>query len=82
MVAKPKRLTDAQVQKKLDQLTKISNELAAEAKARRPGQGVVFYESGGTFHLMSEDNDGGIFERQENIVLSSKGHCLLDCGSW
>lgn len=77
-----KRLTDAQVQRKLNQLVKIANELAAEARARWPGSGLLFYEAEGSFHFMSHDDSGTPSERQEGIEMSSDLHCNLDCGAW
>lgn len=74
-------MTDAQVQKKLDQLTKLANELVTEARSRYP-HGSLFYEAEGTFHIMDGDVDGGVSERQEHVRFSSNGHCRMGCGAW
>ena len=75
-------MTDAQIQKKLDQLCKIANELADEARARYGADGNLFFESDGTFHLMAEDTGGGISERMDGIRFSSAGYCRLGAGAW
>ncbi len=43
-------MTDEQVQRKLNQLVKIANELDAEAKARYGDPGNLFFEAEGTFY--------------------------------
>lgn len=75
-------MTDADVQKKLDMLTKIANELAAEGKRRWGDQSILFFEATGRFHLMSRDSDAGFTDRQEGVEFSSQGYCKMDCGGW
>ena len=83
-------LTDKQIQRKLNQLVKIANELVEEAK-RRYGQGNehgkagLFYEADGSFHLMSGDaevDDGTDSGRQSYVQFSSKGYCEMGAGAW
>jgi hypothetical protein len=74
-------MTDTTVQRKLNQLRKIANELADEAQLRSP-EGSLFYESEGNFHLMDGDCDSGAMERQKHILFSSDGYCRMGCGSW
>lgn len=75
-------MTDEQVQKKLNQLTKIANDLAGEAKRRYGNEGILFFEAEGAFHLMAHDRDGVSCDRQEGIRFSSHGYCKMDCGAW
>lgn len=80
-------MTDAQVQRKLNQLVQICNELDAEAKRRYGPQGNLYYESGGTFCLMSgpshdENNDSVINSNQHLIEFESKNPCNLGAGAW
>ena len=78
-----KTMTDAQVQAKLDQLVKLSNELVKEARRRYGPQGQLLYEADGGFHFMKHDeSDSGISNRQTGVVMSSRGHSLMDCGAW
>lgn len=75
-------MTDAALQKKLDQLATIANELVAEAQSRFGRNGQLFYESEGAFHIMDGDCDGASVERQSHIRFSSRPHCRMDCGAW
>jgi hypothetical protein len=76
-------MDDKTVQRKLNQLTKISNELVAETKRRFGDDGNVFYEAEGAFHFMDGDEFNGTGpERQAHIVMSSSKRCLIDCGGW
>ena len=76
-------MTDAEVQKKLDQLARIANELDNEAKRRYGSEGQLFFEAEGQFHFMSSDHsDAGISERQSGIVMTSKGNTRMGCGAW
>ena len=56
-------MTDKEIQKKLDTLVKIANELDREAKNRYGDSGNLFFESDGAFHMMSGDCDGRAIER-------------------
>lgn len=79
-------MSDSQIQTKLNQLTKIANELVSEAQSRYGDTGNLFFESGGTFHLMTGDApgdyEGGAAARQEHIRFSSAGYCRMSGGSW
>lgn len=75
-------MTNAQVQKKLNQLRDIANELNTEAKRRYGPSGSLFYEAEGSFHLMAGDADAGLAKRQSYIRVSSEGHCTMGCGAW
>lgn len=76
-------MTDAEVQKKLDQLVRIANELDKEAKKRYGSDGQLFFEAEGQFHFMSHDRpDSGIVERQSGVVMTSRGNTRMGCGAW
>ena len=76
-------MDDVIVQKKLNQLTKIANELSDELLQRYGPDGKLFYEADGQFCFMSGDEpDGNNLQRQEFVVLISKGVCRMDCGAW
>lgn len=79
-------MTDSQIQAKLNQLTKIANELNLEAKHRYGGEGNLFFESAGQFHLMDGDApgdyEGGPAVRQEHIRFTSTGYCRMGSGAW
>jgi hypothetical protein len=74
-------MTDKTIQRKLNQLRKIANELNEEAILRFE-HGSLFYESGGTFYMMDGDSDSGTAERQAHIQFNSDGYCHMGCGSW
>lgn len=75
-------MKDEQLRRKLNQLRKITNELVDEAQRRYGPEALLFYESGGNFHIMTEDPEGSSDERQACIRFSSEGYCKMDCGSW
>lgn len=76
-------MTDAEIQKKLNLLTKISNELVAEGKRRWGEEAILFFEAEGSFHLMSrDDSDACSTDRQKGVEFSSQGYCKMDCGAW
>lgn len=76
-------MDDITIQRKLNQLRKIANELDTEARERwqNPGAG-LFYESEGSFHMMSGDADSGALDRQDFVEFTSSGSCRMGCGSW
>jgi hypothetical protein len=75
-------MNDATIQKKLDQLAAIANELHAEA-VKRYGRGAfVFYEGSGDFVIMDGDEEGGQKLRQDHIRFCSSVRCKMDCGAW
>jgi hypothetical protein len=74
-------MDDRTIQKKLNQLVKIANELNVEAGRRWP-EGRLFFESDGAFHIMSNDADASAKSRQEFVEFSSDGHCTMSAGAW
>ena len=74
-------MDDKTVQRKLNQLAKICDELHGEAQARYGRTGNLFFESEGSFHLMAGDCDGSGRERQEYVTFTSK-LCSLGAGAW
>lgn len=74
-------MDDKTVQRKLDQLTKIANELHEEAQRRYGNDAQLFFESGGTFYIMTHD-DGAVRDRQDAVVMQSKSYCQMSCGIW
>lgn len=78
-------MNDKEVQRKLNQLCKIANELTEEAVRRYGNDALLFYEAEGTFHFMSYDKGAdtdNISDRQNGVILSSSDHCLMDYGAW
>ena len=75
-------MTDEQIQKKLNQLRKIANELGDEAKRRYGSEGNLFYEADGGFYLMAGDTDGSVLARQKYVRFSSEGYCTMGSGAW
>lgn len=76
-------MNDTEVQKKLNDLQRIANELAKEAKKRYGDNGRLFYEAEGQFHFMSHDDSvSGAANRQSGVVMSSRGVTDMDCGAW
>ncbi|WGK63444.1 hypothetical protein QAO71_16875 (plasmid) [Halopseudomonas sp. SMJS2] len=75
-------MDDKTVQRKLDQLTKIANELHEEAQRRYGQEAQLFFEAEGSFHIMQRDADGPSRERQKGVMFSSNGYCSMNCGAW
>lgn len=75
-------MTDVTIQKKLDQLVKLSNELIEEAQKRYGQTGQLYYDAGGSFYLMSGDCLGTGKQRQEYIKFHSEKMCNLGAGAW
>jgi hypothetical protein len=73
---------DKTVQRKLNQLTKIVNELADEARDRYGEEATIFYEAEGQFHVMAHDREGLSCNRQDGVRFSSNGVTRADCGGW
>jgi hypothetical protein len=69
-------MDDRAVQRKLNQLTRIANELHIEAM-RRYGDAAGIYYASGSFNMMAEANP-----EPEFIRFKSDGLCLLDSGDW
>ncbi len=74
-------MNDAQIQRKLNSLVRICNELDDEARRRYGNKGKLFYESDGSFHLMDSDDMESI-QRQKHVRFSSKIYCKLGAGAW
>ena len=77
-------MDDKTIQKKLNHMVKIANELEREAKKRwgTNAESGLFYESEGSFYVMSGDSDASASERQEFVKFSSHGFCNMGCGAW
>ena len=74
-------MNDKAIQRKLNQLVRIANELAEESR-RRFEHGSLFYESWGRFYIMDDDGDWSGTKRQTHIRFQSDGVCRMGCGSW
>jgi hypothetical protein len=75
-------MTDDQVQRKLNQLTKIANELQDEAKRRYGAEALMFYEAEGVFIMMAHDCGGSSRDRRKGVRFFSHGYCQMGCGAW
>ena len=75
-------MDDKTVQRKLNQLTKIVNELADEALRRYGEESSILYEAEGAFHMMAHDRIGRGYKRQDGIMFTSNGYTRADCGGW
>ena len=75
-------MDDKTIQRKLNQLRKISNELVEEAKERYGKDGQLFYECEGYFHLMDGDDMNRAHARQKYVKFQSKKPCMMGCGAW
>lgn len=75
-------MDDKTIQRKLNQLRKISNELVEEAKERYGKDGQLFYECEGYFHLMDGDDMNGAHARQNHSRFRSSGPSRMGCGAW
>ncbi len=77
-------MTDAEVQKKLDLMVRVSRELSAEADRRWPeGEGRGLYaEADGGLYLMAFDTSGPPAERQTGIAFTAKGNHKIGGGGW
>lgn len=74
-------MDDKTLQKKLDQLARLAQQIQEEAESRYP-QGMLFYEAEGSFLVMAGDADGGATERQDFIRFASRPFCNMNCGAW
>ena len=72
-------MDDKTVQRKLNQLAKITHELGEEATRRYGSKGLMFYEAEGSFLFLSHYNDSA---RSEGIVMQSNVFCSMDCGGF
>jgi hypothetical protein len=77
-----RKMDDKTVQRRLNPLTRIINELADEAQHRYGEESSIYYEAEGPVHVMAHDRVGITFNRQDGIRFSSKGVSRADCGGW
>lgn len=75
-------MTDKEIQKKLDLLTRVANELQAEAVRRYDHPEAGLFYADGAFNIMSGDSDEACHNRQEYVRFSSTGLCRMDSGAW
>jgi len=75
-------MDDKTMQRKLNQIVKLVNELSDEAKRRWGRNAQVFFEAEGGPHIMSGDTNGNSTERQAFIKFSAKGWCRHEVGAW
>lgn len=75
-------MDDKTIKRKLNQLRSIANELAVEAQDRWGNDAGLFYESEGSFHMMTGDGDYDASKRQSFVKFSSSGVCFMGCGAW
>lgn len=74
-------MTDKDIQKKLDQIAKLSQELKTEAVSRYGNTAQLFLEPESGLHLMAHDNED-FGTRQKGIRFSTKLHCPIEAGGW
>lgn len=75
-------MRDSTIQSKLNQMATLADELAAEAVKRWGNEAILFFEAGGRFYLMAEDNGNSTRDRQEGIRFSSDYDCDMEAGAW
>jgi hypothetical protein len=75
-------MNDQTIQRKLNQLRKIANELGEEAVRRYGPEGNLFFEAEGFFHLMDGDEEGRCADRQAHVRFTSEGVCSMGSGAW
>ncbi|WP_211831007.1 hypothetical protein [Kistimonas asteriae] len=77
-----KKMSDSEVQRKLNQLAKIANELAEEAERRYGEEGELYYEAEGRFNFMKHNRVDCRCRRQDGVVMVSEVHARMECGAW
>ena len=76
-------MTDEKIQRKLNQLSALANELDAEAKRRWGREAHLFFEADGAFHMMDSEAGGeSVTERQSHSKFQSQRYCRLGVGCW
>lgn len=70
------------LQKKLDKLAALANEIDARVKILYGEQAFLFFESAGGFHVMTGDCDGIPNERLKHVAMSSTIYCGMGAGAW
>ena len=78
----PSPLATYALQKKLDALATLANEIEARAKILYGEQAFLFFEAGGMFHVMTGDCGGTPDERQKYIAMTSTIYCGMGAGAW
>jgi hypothetical protein len=74
-------MTDSEIKKKMEQISKLSQELDAEAK-RRYGKGAqLFLETNDLHFASSVPDDGGFNNRQSGIIFTAR-NCRIESGAW
>ena len=75
-------MDDKTLQRKLNQLAKLCDELDAEAKRRYGIDGNLFFEAEGAFHIMDGDaEEGRNAERRQDHIRFSSRYCQLGAGA-
>lgn len=72
-------MSDAELQRRLNELVKLTNILEKDAVRRHGRDGFLFYESEGTFYIMDGDS---AYSRQKHIKNQSSGISKLQTGAW
>jgi len=77
-------MTDKELQRKLNKLAKLADELDEEARVRWDA-GFLFYEAEGTFYIMSGDahtDTASLSDRQAYVEFKSNVFCRMGSGAW
>ncbi len=75
-------MTDNEIQRKLNQLVKIANDLSAEAR-NRWGEGSGLYYADGAFNLHDPSLHEGVGDMNpEAVHFRSLDLCRMDGGAW
>jgi hypothetical protein len=75
-------MRDSTVQRKLDEVAKLTCQLTQEAHVRYGSNGFLFFETDGSCHLMDGDLDLSFTQRQGNIVMSSSEGSVMTYWPW
>jgi hypothetical protein len=78
-------MSDKTLQRKLNQLAALANELHAEAQRRYGRMGGVFLEADGSLHIVSGDDMGRnttASARQKFVKFTADGPCFMGAGAW
>ena len=77
-------MEDTQLQRKLDQMLKLGNEIDQEAKRRYGEEGLLFHEADGSLLVMKrlKSDFGDQFDNNEQIMFSAKGVVEWGCGAF
>ena len=75
-------MSAAHLQRKLDHVVKLINELSLLARQEYGPEAHVFMEAGGCMNIMAGDCDGPGHERQKFVRHHSTKVCDLGIGAW